>query len=151
MQKELSFHLLRQKKAMTSSPSSEDHQKKVTVLYIEDDSANRQLVELILARREDIRFFEAETGNSGLDMAKQCQPDIILLDLSLPDISGFEVLTQLRNINGYEATPVIAVSGDNLPEDIQLGMQAGFHGYLTKPIIIAELYATLDQAIASLP
>lgn len=136
---------------MTSSEHNGNDTKTITVLYIEDDAANRQLVQLILERRKEIRFFEAETGNGGLHMAKEYQPDIILLDLNLPDISGFEVLNQLRRTNGCETTPVIAVSGDNLPEDIQIGMQAGFHGYLTKPIIIDELYAALDKSIASLP
>ena len=136
---------------MTSSEHNENDTRIVKVLYIEDDAANRQLVQLILERRKEIRFYAAETGNGGLQMAREYQPDIILLDLSLPDISGFEVLSQLRQTNGCETIPVIAVSGDNLPEDIQIGMQAGFHGYLTKPIIIAELYAALDQSIASLP
>ena len=125
-------------------------EESITVLYIEDDPANRQLVQLIVARRKEIRFFAAENGNAGIQMAKQYQPDIILLDLGLPDISGFEVLNQLRQLDSLADTPVIALSGDNLPEEIKVGIRAGFQDYLTKPIIIAKLDAALDRSIASL-
>lgn len=135
---------------MTPSAANNTPAGSVTVLYIEDDTANRQLVQLILERRKEIHFVEAENGHDGLDIAKKCHPDIILLDLGLPDLSGFEVLKRLRQKKEFADVPVIAVSGDNLPEDIEIGLQAGFDGYLSKPINIAKLDQALDRSISSL-
>jgi CheY-like chemotaxis protein len=125
--------------------------KPVTVLYIEDDSANRQLVRFILAIRSDIQLIEAETGMTGLEYVSEHQPDIVLLDLNLPDLSGYEILTRIRHDYNMTPTPVIAVSGDSHPEDISRGLKAGFQAYLTKPIVIAKLFTALDTAIESLP
>ncbi len=122
----------------------------ITVLYIEDDQFNRDLVQLILKKRGNISFLEAETGAAGLQCFNKHRPEIVLLDLSLPDLSGYEVLKNIRRDSEMKSTPVIAVSGDSLPEDILNGLNAGFHGYITKPIIIEELFKALDSAIASL-
>ena len=125
--------------------------KPVTVLYIEDDFANRQLVRLIMAKRNDIQLFEAETGTAGLESLNAHHPDIVLLDLSLPDLSGYEILARIRHDYNMNSTPVIAVSGNSHPDDISRGLKAGFQAYLTKPIGITKLFKTLDTAIHSLP
>lgn len=117
------------------------------ILYIEDDSSLRQLVRFIIDNRNDLFLYEAETGAAGLQLALQQTPDIIFLDLSLPDISGYEVLQKLRGDKATAEIPVIAVSGDSLPEDVEKGMHAGFSGYLTKPIEVRKFYAALDAAL----
>lgn len=123
----------------------------ITVLYIEDDIFNRQLVRLVLEKRNNIQLLEAETGAAGLQCLREHRPEIVLLDLSLPDSSGYDILeTMRRDHDSNNAIPVIAVSGDSLPEDISKGINAGFQGYITKPIVIAELFKALDTAIASL-
>ncbi len=121
-----------------------------TILYIEDDSANRQLVKFILQRRENIRLLQAETGTEGFRLAVEQQPDIILLDLSLPDISGFDVLKELQVDPDICSIPVIAVSGNSSPRDIEKGLSAGFIHYLEKPISISSLDAIIDETIAAM-
>ena len=132
------------------SLSSTTSKESITVLYIEDDLFNRQLVRLILEKRENITLIEAETGALGLQHFIDHEPEIVLLDLSLPDSSGYDILKDIQRHNNMKSTPVIAVSGDSLPEDISRGINAGFQGYITKPIVIDELYKAIDTAIASL-
>lgn len=127
-----------------------DTEKKVVVLYIEDDIANRQLIRLILSRKEGITFHEAETGKEGLKYINDFMPDIIFLDLGLPDLSGYELLKIIRDDMKMGSTPIIAVSGDNLPNDISRGLDAGFQGYLTKPINITRVFEIVDETIGSL-
>lgn len=122
----------------------------ITVLYIEDDSFNRELVRLIMEKRDNIKLLEAETGAAGLQCFKEHHPEIVLLDLGLPDSSGYEILKKIQRDDDMKSATVIAVSGDSHPEDISKGLKAGFQGYITKPIIIEELFKVLDTAIASL-
>jgi CheY-like chemotaxis protein len=135
---------------MMTSSSSKSPDDLITVLYIEDDIFNRQLVRLILEKRNNIHLLEAETGAAGLQCFKEHSPEIVLLDLSLPDSSGYDILKTIQRDHDGQPIPVIAVSGDSLPEDISRGISAGFQGYITKPIVIAELFKALDTAIASL-
>lgn len=121
-----------------------------TVLYIEDDQTNRQLVQFIFSRREDLCLIEADTGSTGIQMAIQNQPDMVLLDLSLPDMDGFKVFKQLQSGDSTSHIPVIALSGNNTDEDVQKGLNAGLQGYLSKPINVTELYAMIDKTIASM-
>lgn len=121
-----------------------------TILYIEDDSAVRQLVKFILQRRGHLQLLEAETGTEGIRLATEHQPDIILLDLSLPDISGFEVLKQLQADPDVRSIPVIAVSGNSSPRDIEKGLSAGFIHYLGKPITVTGLDAVIDETITAM-
>lgn len=116
-----------------------------TILYIEDDEAIRQLVRLILARRSDIRFHEAATGKEGLSLAFTVRPDLILLDISLPDMDGSEVLKMLRSNTDTSSIPVIAISGNSVTET-QLTIP-GFQDYLAKPINIQALYTAIDSLI----
>ncbi len=117
------------------------------ILYIEDDLSLRRLVQFILERRDDLEMIEAETGFQGVKMAVEQRPDMILLDLSLPDLNGYDVFARLQSDDGVRKIPVIALSGDSLPEDIEKGLQAGFRDYLTKPIDIKTFYALLDETL----
>ncbi len=129
------------------SPKSAEKQPPAdtfTILYIEDDEANRQLVKFIMARRSDLNLIDAEDGKTGLDKAFQHRPSLILLDLSLPDIDGFAVLKELLADKKTQEIPIIAISGNNTPSDIDAGFKAGFKGYLSKPVNIEKLYNTID-------
>ncbi len=133
---------------MSYTNNSQEPGHKFVVLYIEDDIANRQLVQFIFSRRDDLQLIEAETGSSGIQLAIQQHPGLILLDLNLPDLDGYEILKQLQSVSSTSHIPVIAVSGSSSPADISKGMNAGLQGYLTKPIQVVELYALIDKFIA---
>ena len=118
-----------------------------TLLYVEDNPANLKLVEQIIARHPDIRLLTAENGNLGIKIARASLPDVILMDINLPDISGIEVLKILREDPVTAHIPVIALSANAMPLNIQSGMEAGFFRYLTKPIKVNEFMAALDTAL----
>ncbi len=118
-----------------------------TLLYVEDNPANLKLVEQIIARHPDIRLLTAVNGNSGIEIARASQPEVILMDINLPDISGFEALKILRSDPATAHIPVIAVSANAMPRDIERGLKAGFFRYLTKPIKVSEFMEALDVAL----
>lgn len=117
------------------------------LLYVEDNPANLMLFEDIIARREDFELFTAQDGISGIDLARSMQPNIILMDINLPGMSGIEALKILQKDSLTSHIPVIALSANAIPADIQKGLEAGFFRYLTKPIKIDEILATIDLAI----
>jgi PAS domain S-box-containing protein len=119
-----------------------------TVLYVEDNPANLSLVEQIIARQPDIELLTATTGLSGIEIARTSLPDVVLMDINLPDISGVEALRILRSDPTTAHIPVVAVSANAMPRDIKKGIEAGFFRYVTKPIRVAEFVDTLDAALA---
>ncbi|WP_371859712.1 PAS domain-containing hybrid sensor histidine kinase/response regulator [Pseudoduganella namucuonensis] len=118
-----------------------------TLLYVEDNPANLSLVEQLVARRSDIRLMTATDGRRGLELAMSQLPDVILLDINLPGISGYGVLTILQAERETAHIPVIALSANALPADIEQGLQAGFFSYLTKPINVVDFMLALDLAL----
>ncbi len=118
-----------------------------TVLCIEDNLSNLRLIEVILERRPGITLLSAMQGSIGLDLARQHEPDLILLDLNLPDISGKEVLARLRQSALTRDIPVIVVSADATPVQIQRLLDAGATAYLTKPLNVKEFLRTLDEML----
>jgi PAS domain S-box-containing protein len=119
-----------------------------TVLYVEDNPANLKLVTMLIARRSDLRLLTAETGNFGVEMAQAHLPDVILMDINLPGISGLQVLSLLSKHSATALIPIIALSANANPRDVDIGLQAGFFKYLTKPIKVDELMETLDLGLA---
>ncbi|MDH5526297.1 MAG: ATP-binding protein [Nitrospirota bacterium] len=119
-----------------------------TVLYIEDNQANMELVRRILERRDDLELVAADSAGEGLRAAQARRPDVVLLDIGLPDLDGFEVLRRLRAAQSTQDVPVLAFSGDTLPEDVARGMEAGFFRYLPKPTSIDVLLEAIDEALA---
>ena len=117
-----------------------------TVLCIEDNPANLLLVESILERRPDFRLLSARDGISGVALARASQPDVILMDIDLPDISGIDALKLLASDPETAQIPVIALSANAMLHDIEKGKAAGFFRYLTKPVNVNELMTTLDSA-----
>jgi PAS domain S-box-containing protein len=118
-----------------------------TLLYVEDNPANLKLVEQLIARRADMRLLSARDGNLGIQLARINQPEVILMDINLPGISGIEALKILREDPATAHIPVIALSANAMPRDIEKGLQAGFFRYLTKPIKINEFIDTLEVAL----
>ena len=118
-----------------------------TLLCVEDNPANLKLIEQIIARRPDLRLLSAATGNFGVELARANQPEVILMDINLPDISGIEALRILRSDPTTAHIPVVALSANAMPHDIEKGMKAGFFRYLTKPIKVREFMDTLNTAL----
>ncbi len=118
-----------------------------TLLYVEDNPANLTLVEQIIARYPDLTLLTAITGKSGVEMAKESQPDTILMDINLPDFNGFEALKILHLDPATSHIPVMALSASAMPRDIKNGLEAGFFRYITKPIKVNDFIASLDLAL----
>ena len=118
-----------------------------TLLYVEDNPANLKLVEQIIARHPDISLLTAVNGNDGIKIACASQPDVILMDINLPGINGFEAMKILRSDPSTTHIPVIAVSANAMPLDVERGLKAGFFRYITKPIKVNEFMEALDVAL----
>ncbi len=120
-----------------------------TLLYVEDNPANLSLVEQIIARHPGIRLLTATDGTSGIEIAREFRPDVILMDINLPGIDGFEALRRLRSDPATKGIPVVALSANAMARDVEAGRNAGFFCYLTKPIRVPELMETLNAALRS--
>jgi signal transduction histidine kinase/ActR/RegA family two-component response regulator len=120
-----------------------------TLLYVEDNPDNLMLVEDLLARRLDICLMTAADGMGGVAAARASLPDVILMDINLPGISGVEALRILKKDPTTADIPIIALSANAGPRDIARGLEAGFFRYLTKPIKVTEFLSTLDVAFES--
>lgn len=118
------------------------------VLYIEDNPANLKVVEHMFSLRPHWHLSTAETGPAGLAQARSAPLDVILLDIHLPGMNGYEVLQALRSDSRTRSIPVIALSADAMPEQVERGLRAGFHAYLAKPLDLQQLLVALD-ALAS--
>jgi signal transduction histidine kinase/CheY-like chemotaxis protein len=130
----------------TVPPVPADAQSR-TLLYVEDNPANMMLVEDLIARRPDVRLLSASDGNRGVEIARTSLPDVILMDINLPGISGVEALRILALDPATAHIPVIALSANAGPRDIAKGLEAGFFRYLTKPIKVPEFMETLELAL----
>jgi len=120
-----------------------------TVLCVEDNPANLTLIRRILARRPDICLLNAKDGRQGIEMARTVMPEVILMDINLPGINGVAALEILAADAATSHIPVIAISANAMPRDIERGLEAGFFRYLTKPIKVDEFMETLDLALES--
>jgi PAS domain S-box-containing protein len=118
-----------------------------TVLYVEDNPANLKLVEQLIGRRPDLRLLSAGNAIVGVDLARRNQPEVILMDINLQGMSGIEALKILHDDPSTVHIPVIAVSANATPADIQKGLKVGFYRYLTKPLKITEFMETLNAAL----
>ncbi len=118
-----------------------------TLLYVEDNPANLLLVEDIIARRSDIRLLSARNGSSGIEIARKVRPTMILMDINLPGMNGVKAMRVLAQDPATAHIPVIAISANAMPHEIEKGLGSGFFRYLTKPIKINEFMDTLDAAL----
>jgi PAS domain S-box-containing protein len=122
-----------------------------TVLYVEDNLANLRLVERILARRPGVRLVSALQGSIGLELAAQHRPDLVLLDVHLPDLGGDLVLQRLKADPDTAAIPVVVVSADATARQIKRFRQLGADDYLTKPLDVSAFLAVLDERLGAPP
>ena len=118
-----------------------------TLLYVEDNPANLALIERLIARRSDLKLVTAIDGYMGIQLARTYRPEVILMDINLPGLSGYEALQMLQADAATRHIPVLALSANAMPRDIERGLQAGFHRYLTKPVKVDELMQALDDAL----
>ncbi|OYY92272.1 MAG: hypothetical protein B7Y41_16550 [Hydrogenophilales bacterium 28-61-23] len=118
-----------------------------TVLYVEDNPANLRLMQQVLAPRADIRLLSSGEPLVGLELARDEHPDLIMLDINLPGMSGYEMLKQLQADADTRDIPVLAISANAMPEDIERGLAAGFRAYLTKPLDLARLQMEINRLL----
>jgi PAS domain S-box-containing protein len=118
-----------------------------TVLYIEDNPVNQLLMQGMLASRPSIRLLMADRAFTGLELAAACTPDLVLLDIQLPEMDGFEVLRRLRAAPATRSVPVVAVSANAMPSDVERAERAGFAEYLTKPLDMKRLLEVVDRRL----
>ena len=133
--------------SMTRSRTLPEGVEQPTLLYVEDNPANLALVEELMARRGDLRLLTAINGTLGLELARAYLPDVILMDINLPGISGYDALKALLDDPLTRNIPVLALSANAVPRDIEKGLEAGFFRYLTKPIRVREFMEALDVAL----
>ena len=119
-----------------------------TVLYVEDNLSNVRLMEDIFAIRPGIKLVTAMQGQLGLDLAREHRPDLIFLDLHLPDLAGDQVLAGLRSDPRTRTIPVVMISADTTPRQVKRLLDAGAQDYLTKPIDVKKLFAVLDEYLS---
>ncbi|MBM9514891.1 ATP-binding response regulator [Desulfogranum marinum] len=115
------------------------------ILYIEDNPGNVKLMEKIVKQRPEIVLHWARVPEQGLWLANALKPDVILLDINLPNMDGYEVLSRVRASELCRSIPVVAVSAGAQPADIDRGLQAGFSEYLSKPLDVAKFWSVIDK------
>jgi signal transduction histidine kinase/AmiR/NasT family two-component response regulator len=120
-----------------------------TVLYVEDNPANLDLVERLVARRPDLHLLSAADGNMGVQYARAYLPEVILMDINLPGLSGIEAMKILHAGAATAHIPIIALSANAVPRDIEKSLEAGFFNYITKPIKVNEFMHALDVALVA--
>ena len=133
-----------------SSPQLE-HSSRGLVLYVEDNPANISFMRDLLGVFEDIELVVATTAEEGVELARTYRPRVILMDINLPGMSGFDALRVLRGWPETAGIPVIALTAAASERDRQKGEQAGFHRYLTKPVKVPELEAVLEALLGGEP
>lgn len=131
----------------TPAPDTMNGKMKHKILYIEDNLSNLRLLQRILTHRPQIELVTAMQGQLGLDLARVHQPDLIYLDLHLPDISGHEVLDQLQSDPITRDIPVVVVSADATPRQVERLLATGARAYLTKPLDVRQFYSVLDSTL----
>ena len=121
-----------------------------TILYIEDNADNMLLVRRALEAR-GYRVVGAEDGLTGLSLVEREHPDVVLLDINLPDVDGYEVVRRLRANQTSRSLPVVAITAKALPGDAERALAAGCDLYMSKPIAVRELWATLERILSAQP
>jgi signal transduction histidine kinase/CheY-like chemotaxis protein len=139
--------LLEAELATQAKPPSAEGAPLRTLLYVEDNPANLELVEQLVARRSDLRLLSAADGKLGIEYARACLPEVILMDINLPGMSGIQAMKILRADPATAHIPIIALSANAIPRDIEKGLEAGFFNYITKPIVVSQFMDALDVAL----
>ncbi|MDH5692697.1 MAG: response regulator [Gammaproteobacteria bacterium] len=117
------------------------------ILYIEDNPANMRLMVKIVGRIPGYTLISASNAETGLELAAKELPQIVILDINLPGMDGFEALISLKSSAKTKHIPVLALSANAMPGDVEKGLKAGFVAYLTKPIDINEIENTIKRVV----
>jgi PAS domain S-box-containing protein len=125
--------------------AEEQSPRMTSILYIEDNPANLKLVEQILEIKGNVTLYTAHTPFLGIELAEVHLPNLILLDINMPGMDGYQVLEALKKITALKNTPVIAVTANAMSRDIEKGMKAGFSDYVTKPINVTKFLETIEH------
>ena len=131
-------------RAFNAETMADDYEQK-TLCYIEDNPANLRLMERIISQRGYIKMIHAKTAEAGLILAKEQLPDLVLMDINLPGMDGYEALKVLRDSETTEHIPVMALSANAMSKDIERGCREGFVEYMTKPLNIKLFLKALDR------
>ena len=132
-----------------SEPTTSSTQHALHVLCVEDNPVNLQLVRELVALRPQVRLSTAEDGLAGVQKALAELPELVLLDIQLPDIDGVEVMRRLRAEARTAGCRIVALSADAMPERISAALAAGFDDYWTKPIQFEAFLSHLDRMVAA--
>ncbi|MBD3671764.1 MAG: PAS domain-containing protein [Gammaproteobacteria bacterium] len=124
---------------------ADSHQYKV--LYVEDNPANLKLVAHILGKRKHIHMLTAHLPELGMELAKARLPELIILDINMPGMDGYELLQQLKSDPELQHIPVIALTANAMPSDLERGKRAGFDAYLTKPLDVSAFLKLVDEKL----
>ena len=125
--------------------------KEHTVLYVEDNPDNLRLMEMIIKRLDGFALVSSHNAMLGIELAKTTRPDIIILDINLPGMSGYAALNELQALTVTRDIPVIALSANAMPRDIEKGLEAGFLRYLTKPVNVDEVTSAIREITSDDP
>ena len=142
----IEFHEI--ERATLAPAHAADGASPCTLLYVEDNPANLELVEQLIARRSDLRLLSVTDGNLGVEFTRAYLPDVVLMDINLPGINGIEAMRILRADPSTAHIPILAISANAIPSDIEKGIEAGFFDYITKPIKVNQFMDSIDVALA---
>lgn len=122
----------------------------IKILYVEDNQANTLLMRKVFRGYSKYQLLDSPSAEDGLEVMESYRPDVILMDIGLPGMSGVEMQLEIRQrFDWAKSMPIIAVSADAMPFDVQKGLDAGFFDYITKPIDFCELETVLETAVAT--
>ena len=124
-------------------------QRRHTVLYVDDNPVNLKLVSQILSKQQHINLLTSEDPENGLALATTESPELILLDINMPHLNGYQVMAIMQQDEKLKQIPVIAMTANAMPEEIERGKAAGFSDYLTKPLNIKKLIKAVDIQLQS--
>jgi len=122
-------------------------EEKGIILYVEDNPDNRTLVRRILLS-EDYRLFEATNALEALEVLKNTKPDLILMDINMPDMDGYTLTAKIKAMSGFEHTPILALTANVMRGDREKTLEAGCDGYIQKPIDIDQLTREIERFLA---
>ncbi|MBV6452301.1 MAG: response regulator [Anaerolineae bacterium] len=120
---------------------------KGTILYVEDNPDNRMLVRRVLLA-EKYTLMEAINAGQALDMLQSSRPDLILMDINMPDMDGYSLTSQIKSMSGFERVPIVAITANVMRGDREKTLEAGCDGYIQKPIDIDQLTREIEKYLA---
>jgi len=120
---------------------------KGTILYVEDNSENRMLVRRVLVA-ENYSMIEARNAQDALDLLKTEKPDLILMDINMPEVDGYTLTSQIKSMPGFESVPILALTANVMRGDRERTLRAGCDGYIQKPIDVDQLAKQIEKFLA---